>query len=234
MDKYTDNRPNCGVTVCPIKIIDGKINILLYRRGDADVFASQYSLPNGFVDISNEENTEASAEKALAKKTASYSNNYMEQLKTYSGGNIDPRKWSVVVSYMCLNAEQGSGEYIELSEAMGMNLAFNHNEILNDGVARLISKAEHTDIAAFLLEDKFTLPELQEAYEIILGARLDKSTFRSNVTDAMFLKETNEMSSGRGRSSKLYELSGSELTLFYPQSLKKHCKSLSKTRGMSR
>jgi len=228
MDIHNDNRPNCGVTVCALKIIDGEINVLCYKRKGTELFNGQYSLPNGFVNIHDDSDTDVSAIHALEAKAGSQSHRHIEQLKTYSGAGIDPRKWSVVVSYLCLNADAGSGEYIKLSKALKLNLAFNHNEILSDGVARLVSKAEHTNISAKLLDNEFTLTELQEAYEILLNSKLDKSTFRGNIKESDFLEDTGEMSSGKGRKAKLYRLKNNQLSLFYPQSLKKHCKTLTK------
>ena len=63
------------------------------------------------------------------------------------------------------------------------DLAFDHGSIAHTALARLKGKVEYTDIAMSLLEDRerFTLVELQEIYEAILGRSLDPGNFRRDI-----------------------------------------------------
>ena len=58
-------------------------------------------------------------------------------------------------------------------------LAFDHGEILRAAVERLRGKVEYTSLPAFLLPEPFTLPQLQQAYEVVLGRQVSRLPQRS-------------------------------------------------------
>ena len=82
-------------------------------------------------------------------------------------------------------------------------IAFDHAKIIEYGIERLRNKIEYTDIAFSLMPDLFTLTELQQVYEIILGRELLKANFRRKIKDMVI--ETNEFTKDAGhRPSKLF------------------------------
>ena len=60
-------------------------------------------------------------------------------------------------------------------------LAFDHSEIILEELMRLRSKVLYTDIAFNLLPEKFTLPDIQKVYEILIGKTLYKTNFRRSI-----------------------------------------------------
>jgi 8-oxo-dGTP diphosphatase len=57
-----------------------------------------------------------------------------------------------------------------------------------------------------LLQNKFTLPQLQILYEAILGISLDKRNFRKKVIKMHLLNRLKEKESGnKGRAAYLYK-----------------------------
>ncbi|MCL2741523.1 MAG: NUDIX hydrolase [Oscillospiraceae bacterium] len=66
-------------------------------------------------------------------------------------------------------------------------LAFDHAKIIAHAVGRLRANLGHTDLVFGLMPESFTLTELQQAYEAILGKPLYKSAFRRKVA-SMVLK----------------------------------------------
>ncbi|MEC0236039.1 NUDIX domain-containing protein [Paenibacillus kribbensis] len=89
----------------------------------------------------------------------------------------------------------------EVLESQG--IAFDHAKIIAYGIERLRSKIEYTDIAFHLMPSLFTLGELQQVYEIILGKELLAAAFRRKIAD--LVDETNEYRKAAGhRPSKLY------------------------------
>ena len=88
-------------------------------------------------------------------------------------------------------------------------LAFDHNEILNVCYQRLKSKVQYTSLPINLLPDSFTISELQNTFEIILGCAMEKKSFRRRLLDAGIIDETVEMRSGSNRPAKLYRAKAS-------------------------
>ncbi|WP_407870462.1 NUDIX hydrolase [Paenibacillus sp. P36] len=89
----------------------------------------------------------------------------------------------------------------EIVESQG--LAFDHAKIIEYAVERLRNKIEYTDIAFHLMPPLFTLSELQQVYEVILGKELLAAAFRRKI--APMVTETNEFTKDAGhRPSKLY------------------------------
>ena len=60
-------------------------------------------------------------------------------------------------------------------------LAFDHCEIILEGLLRLRNKVTYSDIAFNLLPLEFTLPDLKKVYEVILGKELYKTNFKASV-----------------------------------------------------
>lgn len=82
-------------------------------------------------------------------------------------------------------------------------LAFDHAKMIEYAIERLRNKIEYTDIAFHLMPTLFTLSELQQVYEVILGKELLTAAFRRKI--ARMVTETNEVRKDAGhRPSKLY------------------------------
>lgn len=90
----------------------------------------------------------------------------------------------------------------ELTESQG--IAFDHAKLIEYAVERLRNKIEYTDIAFSLMPELFTLTELQQVYEVILGKELLKANFRRKISDMVV--ETDEYTRDAGhRPSKLFK-----------------------------
>jgi Uncharacterized conserved protein len=61
-------------------------------------------------------------------------------------------------------------------------LAFDHKTILDTCLERLRSKVEEHPIVFNLLPEKFSLRELQNLYEAILGTKMDRRNFRKKFS----------------------------------------------------
>lgn len=83
------------------------------------------------------------------------------------------------------------------------HIAFDHTKIVQYGIERLRNKLEYTDIAFNLMNEKFTLTELQQVYETILDKPLLKANFRRKIANMVI--ETAEYTKDAGhRPSKLF------------------------------
>lgn len=82
-------------------------------------------------------------------------------------------------------------------------IAFDHAKLIALAISRLRSKLEYTDLAFNLMPEKFTLTELQQVYEVILGKPLLKAAFRRKIK--AMVRETGEYTEHMGhRPSQLY------------------------------
>lgn len=77
--------------------------------------------------------------------------------------------------------------------------------IVHGALARLRERLDRAPIAFKLLAPTFTLTELQTIYEVLLGRRLHKASFRRALTAAFLVAPTDEWrSEGRGRPAQLF------------------------------
>lgn len=83
-------------------------------------------------------------------------------------------------------------------------IAFDHAKIILYSLERLRNKVEYTNIAFNLMGEYFSLSELQQVYEIILGKELLPPAFRRKIADMVV--ETKEIrKKAAHRPSKLYK-----------------------------
>jgi len=85
-------------------------------------------------------------------------------------------------------------KWVPLSE-IG-ELAFDHNQILNEALIALRNKIKHEPIGFELLPEKFSLTEMQHIYEVILGTNLDKRNFRKKIGRMKYLIPLDEKQKG--------------------------------------
>ena len=81
-------------------------------------------------------------------------------------------------------------------------LAFDHAKIVCLALERLRGKLDYTDVAMRLLPERFTLSELQQVYEVILGRKLLAPAFRRKIAGRV--EKTGEMHEGAGHRPSAY------------------------------
>ena len=84
-------------------------------------------------------------------------------------------------------------------------LAFDHAEILAMAILRLRGKLDWSEVGFALLPERFTLRQLQDVHEGILGHPLNKPAFRRRMLDRGWLEATGEREAGTSyRPPELY------------------------------
>ncbi|HTM19935.1 MAG TPA: NUDIX domain-containing protein [Kofleriaceae bacterium] len=212
MKKYSYDWPRPGVTVdCVVfGLGDGDLQVLLIRR-KLEPFAGRWALPGGFVHM--DENLEEAARRELLEETG-VTRVYLEQLYTFGDADRDPRDRIITVAYYALTkriehqvdaaTDAGGAAWFPVDDLPP--LAFDHKRIVAAALDRLRGKVRWAPIGFELLPPRFTLSELQQLYEVILGQALDKRNFRKKIHSMGLLEETDEMRRfrGRGRPARLY------------------------------
>ena len=82
-------------------------------------------------------------------------------------------------------------------------LAFDHPVVILSGIERLKNKVNYTDIVFNMMPEYFTLGDLQQVYEVILGKKLLYPAFRRIIADKV--EKTDKVKTGGGhRPSALF------------------------------
>ncbi|HLT17703.1 MAG TPA: NUDIX domain-containing protein [Acidimicrobiales bacterium] len=179
------------VDVVSLTIRAGRLSVLLVQRG-AYPYKGAWALPGGFVEP--DEDTDAAAARELAEETGVASvPGHLEQLRTYSDPDRDPRMRVISVAYVGFGPEAAVPEagsdataarWWAIDDLEGPDapaLAFDHARIIADGVERARAKIEYTSLAASFVEEPFTLAELRRVYEAVWGVELHVGNFRRKV-----------------------------------------------------
>lgn len=217
--KYVSDYPIFSVTadLVVLTIREERLCVLLVKRGGAP-FKGRLALPGGFVR--EREDIERAAYRELEEEAGLKPQDVvLEQLRTYGRADRDPRGRVVTVAWVVLTADAPEPQAgSDAAEAMWLPvddvlagrpaaLAFDHAQILSDGVERARSKLEYTGLAAAFCPVEFTVAELRRVYEIVWGIdTLDPGNFHRKVLAIDgFLRETGRMRrEPRGRPSRTY------------------------------
>ncbi|MDQ6963229.1 MAG: NUDIX domain-containing protein [Mariprofundaceae bacterium] len=214
---YTYEYPHPSVTtdIIIFSIREKQLKLLLIKRKEPP-FQGSWALPGGFVNM--DESIDDAAKRELAEETG-VRDVYLEQLYTYGEPNRDPRERVITVAYFALIASehlhvQASSDAAE-ADWFAMDtlpdLAFDHDEMIKTAHQRLVAKLDYSTIAFQLMPQQFTLSALQEVYEIILQAEIDKRNFRKWVLALENIEETGEtLRTGSHRPAKLYAVKDME------------------------
>ncbi|WP_367390020.1 NUDIX domain-containing protein [Lewinella sp. LCG006] len=209
---YTYEYPRPSVTVdCVIFGLDEsqQLKVLLIRR-KGEPYANKWALPGGFVQI--EESLENAARRELKEETG-VENIFMEQLYTFGSLGRDPRGRVISVAYFALVnlAEHTLRADTDAEDAAWYSindlpeLAFDHAVILQTALDRLRSKLRYQPIGFELLPEHFTLSQLQQLYETVLGVpSLNKRNFRTRIMKMGVLREVGRQTNVAHRPAMLF------------------------------
>ncbi|MDT0156666.1 NUDIX domain-containing protein [Microbacterium sp. ARD32] len=186
-----------------------RLMLPLVRR-TRDPHRGAWALPGGWLDPA--EDLDAAASRTLAETTG-LKPSYLEQLYTFGDLGRSPTRAISIVYWALLRSDLvdaqraavGAPENVEWFDVDALPaLAFDHNRIADCALDRLRNKVAYSRIAAGLLPDEFTLTELREVYETVLGRRLDPSNFRRLLEGSDELVPTESFRTGKHRPARLY------------------------------
>lgn len=91
------------------------------------------------------------------------------------------------------------------TDRVGKSMQFDHRRILATAISRVRAKIKYRPVIFELMEEEFTLFELQKTVEAILGPHLHKQNFRRLVESAGLVEPTGDVRTRTGgRPAKLY------------------------------
>lgn len=133
---------------------------------------------------------------------------WIEQLGAFADGKRHPGAHDLSVAFVAvMPTPEGAGRDGAWADLGDLAQLGPRQKAMGDAaLAALRTRMDHAPIAFGLLRPQFTLTELQQAYELLLGRRLHKASFRRALQAAFLVVPTDEWrSEGRGRPAQFYE-----------------------------
>ena len=182
----------------------GELKVLLQQR-PFEPHKGEWSLMGGFVK--ENENLDDAANRVLTELTGLV-DVYMRQIGTFGSVHRDSGDRVISVAYMALldidkvddKLNRQHAAHWESIEELP-HLLFDHNQMVALAHRRLRENIPTRPVGFQMLPPLFTLTQLQNLYEAVLGERLDKRNFRKRIGEMPFIEKTDhidKLSSRRG------------------------------------
>ncbi|MBN9297571.1 MAG: NUDIX hydrolase [Filimonas sp.] len=207
---HSYQNPSLAVDLVVFGYHENTLSVLLLNRKE-EPFKDQWVLPGAFVQM--QETFQDSCSRVLQTKLG-MDKLYLEQLYTFDAPERDPRGRAIAVAYYAL-VNPSKFEIVAGTMANDVQwfdihkipaLGFDHKEIFTTACQRLRSKILYFPVGFELLNDLFTMTELHELYECILGISIDRRNFRRKILDAEFIINTGKKREGlQNRHPELYK-----------------------------
>ncbi len=203
-------RPSVTVDTVIFTLRQEELQVLLVRRKHWP-YEGMWAIPGGFVNM--DESLEEAARRELAEETGVDDPDIcLEQFHAFGDPGRDPRTRVITVAYFALiaadrihpRAGSDAADTRWFSAYRPPPLAFDHADILAWAIRRLRHELEYTSLASQLLPETFTLSELQEVYERLLGERSDGREFRRRMLASGILAQTPYVRGSTHHPARLY------------------------------
>lgn len=193
---YTYKYPHPAVTTdCVIFTFhEDRLKLLLIKRG-IEPYRGHWALPGGFLRI--DESAEQCAYRELEEETG-VTGCTIKQFHTFSDPTRDPRERVITIAFYALMKWQKAtgaddAEFADWIPADSLPpLAFDHEIIVRHAMAAIRRDIYFEPVGFELLNDIFTMPELQKVYEAILGREFDRRNFAKKMKHLDILEEVTE------------------------------------------
>lgn len=182
-----------------------QLKIMLIRRsmtdreGRPNIEAGKWALPGGFVDP-NETSLET-AKRELNEETG-VSGLHIKHFGVYDRPGRDPRGWIISNAHYAIvpehrlssrqaNDDAAEVELFAVDEALRLDLAFDHREIVSDAVAVISKELLETTVAKAFLPEEFTYSELQAVLRTVTTDSVIASdpAFARKIKTLPFIRE---------------------------------------------
>jgi 8-oxo-dGTP diphosphatase len=213
-----------SVDLAVFTLVGRELSVLLTKRTEPP-YPGFWALPGRLRRPGGSLDTQA---RALQAAVTGIEGGWIEQLKTFhrpqqvdAGGHVvvpgrDPRGDVLSVAYIAIVptalaescSERGAPEQQwQPVRRLPVEMAFDHREIVDYAVRRLRSKVGYSSIGFQLLPSEFTITELQQVYEAVLGLSINRGNFWRRVVDRGVIESTGKERSVRGKRAILFRFS---------------------------
>ncbi|MCN0176909.1 NUDIX hydrolase [Salinispora arenicola] len=203
------------------------LHVLLIERG-VEPYQGALALPGGFLGHEKEDLVTAAHRELAEEAGLGPDQLHLEQLGVYGAPDRDPRGRVVSAAYLAIaprlpepvaGTDASRACWIPVAQAWSgdVQLAFDHEQILTDGVDRAREKLERSALATAFCGQTFTISELQDVYEAVWGVPLDARNFYRKVqsVDGFIVPAGPSRKTDGGRPARLFR-PGPRTTLHPP------------------
>lgn len=198
---------------------NGELLVRLIKVDRPPFFVEAKGFPGGLVHP--KEDARQATERQVKERAAIDGKKlYTEQLYTFDKVDRDPRGRVVAVAFIaCIPWEKLSPDEQENTRnawwtpvQKAKKLAYDHDDILSVALKRLRSRVTYTTLLSKLMPEEFTLTELENAYESVLGTELDKRNFRKKISKLNIVTPASgKRTGGKFRPAQLYRYVSDEV-----------------------
>jgi hypothetical protein len=201
--------PHLSIDCVVFGFHDATLKVLVVQMKENNLWA----LPGGYV--LKTENIKEAASRILQQRTGAV-NIYLQQFRVFSDLNrsegffesFDDTIWNKqrflsIGFYALVDYSQVNLVVDEISDACEWKsidelpeLMMDHRAIFDKALITLRKQLNHKPIGYNLLPEKFTMPELQKLYEIILGKKLNRGNFYRKMLRYDILIKLDEIRKG--------------------------------------
>jgi ADP-ribose pyrophosphatase YjhB (NUDIX family) len=203
-----------------LQVRGGALQVLMWERARAP-FAGRWALPGGFLEPG--ETLEESIRRHLAAKVDVRELAHLEQLETRSDPGRNPQAWELATAYLGLVPSDLDPEVPADTAWHPVDglppSAYDHGEIVDEGIRRLRAKLSYTNIGFALAPRTFTLSELRAIYVAALGHDVSATNLQRVLVRRGVLERTGaKREPGRtgGRRAELFRFGSHHLEVTDP------------------
>lgn len=159
------------------------LNVLLVRRG-REPFKDKWAFPGGFLD--EHETLEEAARRELQEETG-LAPKYLTEIGSFSAPDRDPRGRTITIAFASVVRPHQMQEAVAGDDASACQwfpitelpqLAFDHADIIQKALFMLRIGILTDPVTFLLLDDTFTLPEMQRLYTEVFNREFDRRNFQ--------------------------------------------------------
>ncbi|MCL6271494.1 NUDIX hydrolase [Sansalvadorimonas sp. 2012CJ34-2] len=175
------------------------------------------ALPAGRIDPQIDSELEQTALRQITQLTSAEPS-WLEQVETIGNNHRDSRGWSLTVVYFALlrgepEKDLGEAEWLDIGiqttachDPQLPDLAYDHQSLLLTAIERLCSKVQYSTLPLYLLPEVFTLSEIRDVFNCILGKSPPMRSIRNRFVGGNILEDTGEKRYGSNRPASIYRM----------------------------
>jgi 8-oxo-dGTP diphosphatase len=195
---------NVAVDVVLFAAHGNQLAVLLVSEAASGRARTRWSLPTD--SLRSDESLDETALR-ISRDAAGSTPAHLEQAGTLGGARRQSDGPNISITYFALvpdgAAVRKNAEWIVLADLP--TLGGRQSNAVEAALSSMRARVDQQPIAFRLLPEAFTLSELQAVYELLLGRRLHKASFRRSLHASALVEATDEWrSEGRGRPAQLF------------------------------